>query len=330
MKLFLLIILFLAVFVKGQGQYAPPAGQPNSTAIYKDSSIFVAWANNCTVIRGWKDIADTTQGMVTYGIDSNALGIADNQVVSLGDGGIAIVKFNHPVINGSGFDFAVFENSFNDSFLELAFVEVSSDSIHFIRFPAISLTDTSTQVGGFGSIDATKIHNLAGKYRVGYGTPFDLEDLKDSANLDVNHVRFIKIMDVVGTISDSLCTRDSQGNKVNDPYPTAFESGGFDLDAVGVINTNFQNVELSNQESEIKVFPNPVSAHKNLYIQLQDENLRTVPIKIFNNLGQLIFDSNVLVNDHQAIIKLQNWQTGCYLINIETNEGCYKRKFLVF
>jgi len=330
MKLFVLIILFFTFLVRGQSQYAPPAGQSNSTAIYKDSSIFVAWANSCTVIRGWKDIADTTQGVVTYGVDTNALGIADNQVVSLGDGGVAIVKFKHPVINDAGFDFAVFENGLTDSFLELAFVEVSSDSIHFIRFPAVSLTDTTTQVGSFGSIDATKIHNLGGKYRAEYGTPFDLEDLKDSANLDVNNIRFIKIMDVVGTINDSLCTRDSQGNKVNDPYPTLFESGGFDLDAVGVINTDFQSIDLLTQERKIKVFPNPVAAHGNLYIQLQYENLRTVPIKIFNTLGRLIFAKNVLINEHQAVIKLQHWQTGFYLINIETNDSCYKRKFLVF
>ncbi len=323
-------VLFFTFLVRGQSQFAPPAGQPNSTAIYKDSSIFVAWADICTIIRGWKDMADTTQGVVSYGVDTNGIGIADNHVVSLGDGGVAIVKFKHPIVNGVGFDFAVFENAFDDSFLELSFVEVSSDSIHFIRFPAVSLTDTTTQVGSFGMLDATKIHNFGGKYRAEYGTPFDLEDLKDSANLDVNNIRFIKIRDVVGTINDSLCTRDSQGNKVNDPYPTAFESGGFDLDAIGVINADFQDIALSNQNGEIRVFPNPVSPDGNLCIQLKNAKFRTVHIEIFNTLGQLIFAKNVLTNDHQAIITLYHWQTGLYLINVETNDSCYKSKFLVF
>jgi len=59
-----------------------------------------------------------------------------------------------------GFDFAVFENSFNDSFLELAFVEVSSDGINFVRFPATSNTQTDVQITGFGTIDPTYINNL--------------------------------------------------------------------------------------------------------------------------------------------------------------------------
>ena len=29
---------------------------------------------------------------------------------------------------------------------------------------------------------------------------------------------------------------DSKGNVINEPYPTAFASGGFDLDGVGVVN----------------------------------------------------------------------------------------------
>ena len=29
---------------------------------------------------------------------------------------------------------------------------------------------------------------------------------------------------------------DSQGHQINDPWPTNFPTGGFDLDAVGVIN----------------------------------------------------------------------------------------------
>ncbi|MFN6048554.1 MAG: T9SS C-terminal target domain-containing protein, partial [Bacteroidota bacterium] len=51
---------------------------------------------------------------------------ASNGVVSLGDGGIATLTFDPPITNGDGFDFAVFENTFLDTFLELAFVEVST------------------------------------------------------------------------------------------------------------------------------------------------------------------------------------------------------------
>ena len=46
----------------------------------------------------------------------------------------------------------------------------------------------------------------------------------------------IKIIDVVGSINESFATYDINGKPINDPYPTAFATGGFDLDAIGVIN----------------------------------------------------------------------------------------------
>ncbi|MEZ4549679.1 MAG: hypothetical protein R2874_04140 [Desulfobacterales bacterium] len=51
--------------------------------------------------------------------------------VVLGRGGSIILTFDPPVENGEGWDFAVFENSFNDFNLELAFVEVSSNGTDF-------------------------------------------------------------------------------------------------------------------------------------------------------------------------------------------------------
>ena len=45
------------------------------------------------------------------------------------------------------------------------------------------------------------------------------------------NIRWVRVVDVVG---DGSCT-DSFGNVIYDPYPT-IGSGGFDLEAVGVIN----------------------------------------------------------------------------------------------
>ncbi|MDG2331369.1 MAG: hypothetical protein P8M05_07240, partial [Flavobacteriales bacterium] len=50
-----------------QGVFAPPAGQFGSTAIHKDSTAIVHWAESCEVIRGGLDIADSTLGLVTFG-----------------------------------------------------------------------------------------------------------------------------------------------------------------------------------------------------------------------------------------------------------------------
>ena len=148
-----------------------------------------------------------------------------------------MLGFAQPITDGPGYDFAVFENGLSDTFLELGFVEVSSDGNNFFRFPSVSLTPTATQVGSFGVLDPTNLNDLAGKYRVGFGTPFDLQELSGvSPLLDIHDVKFVKIVDVVGSINPLYATLDSVNNPVNDPYPTAFASGGFDLDGVGVIN----------------------------------------------------------------------------------------------
>ena len=46
----------------------------------------------------------------------------------------------------------------------------------------------------------------------------------------------MRIVDVVGTTNAVFATHDSLGNIVNDPYPTVFASGGFDLDGVAALN----------------------------------------------------------------------------------------------
>lgn len=221
------------------GPYAPAAGQPGSTAISKDSPLFTGWATGVPeLIRGPQNIANPSGPLASMGTTASVLGPADgSSVLSLGDGGSITLSFADGIRDGDGYDFAVFENAFADIFLELAHVEVSSNGIDFFRFASVSLTPTDVQVGGFGSLDPTNLLNLAGKYRGGFGTPFDLAELAGvSPLLDVNHVGYVRILDVVGSIDPAYGTYDSLGNLINDPYSTAFASGGFDLDAVGVIH----------------------------------------------------------------------------------------------
>ncbi|NOZ01037.1 MAG: hypothetical protein GXP54_04010 [Deltaproteobacteria bacterium] len=131
----------------------------------------------------------------------------------------------------------MFENGIDDSFLELAFVEVSSDGFVFVRFPAVYLGNE--QIGAFGPVDTTKVGDLAGKYRQGFGTPFDLSDLADrpevlDGSLDIENVGYVRLVDVVGDGNANDC----RGHPVYDPYPTT-GSAGFDLDAVAVLNSLF-------------------------------------------------------------------------------------------
>lgn len=313
-------------------QFPPPAGQPGSTAIHKDSPVFVGWATGCTVLRGYQDISNPTLGYADTGDSTSTLGKPGvNGLVSLGDGGFAIVTFDAPVFNGPGWDFAVFENSFSDDFLELAFVEVSSDGINYFRFPATSLTQDSTQTDSFGSTDATKVNNLAGKYRAPYGTPFDLDDLKDEPGLDVNNITHIKIMDVVGSINEAYATFDHNGNKVNDPWPTPFPSSGFDLDAVGVIhqlNTGVHDLIANNLQFE--VFPNPVQSRST--VKFYTEDFSTATLSIFNLMGKEIFrfDRNEKVfGMNEILLPVLDVPAGTYIIKAETINSFGVKRIIV-
>ena len=226
------------------GPFCGAVGTEGCDAIDGHSSSIVAWATGVSVVRGLDDIAVPDGPHVIYGSESDAVGPIDfttTTAVSLGDGGNATVTFAHAIRNGEGPDFAVFENSFNDYFLELGFVEVSTDGERFVRFPATSLTQTETQV--VSEVDPTFINNLAGKYRVGYGTPFDLEELRDSTGINIDSIVYVRIVDVVGSIDPQYATYDAYGHIVNDPYPTSdptgnWRSGGFDLTGVAVMYEN--------------------------------------------------------------------------------------------
>jgi hypothetical protein len=292
-------------------QYEPAAGMPGTSAIHKDSNIFVGWANQCLVQAGWVDCMNTNLGFTGPNDSSLTLGMADGiGVVSLGDGGMATLQFPFPIANGPGHDFAVFENSFSDDFLEFAFVEVSSNGMDFFRFPAASLTDTILQTGTFGLSNPELIHNLAGKYRFYYGTPFDLQNLDTVLNLDLQRITHVRIVDVVGCINCELFTnRDAQGRIVNDPYPTPFPQGGFDLDAVGVIHfapAGFKEMEL---DASVKIFPNPLQNGEILQIIATDE-FQFENLVLYDGQGKVVFSES----SPKANYKLPNLESGIYFL----------------
>ena len=311
MKKKLFLIYFVFYFLNVYSQYAPAAGLPGSTAIHKDSSIIKYWAENAEIYRGYLNIKDKQLGKVDYGEAGDALGKADNKVVSLGDSGVAVIYFENPVFNGDSWDFAVFENAFNDDFLELAFVEVSSDGQHYFRFPAVSLTDTSQQTGTFSTLKAENIYNLAGKYRVDYGVPFDLDSLPDNELLDKNRIKYIKIIDVIGCIDSDIASRDYFGNIINDPFPTAFNTGGFDLDAVAVMHMDeSQDVSDAVNNTEINIFPVPAKD----YVYLEGELKEYKYILVFNSLSFPLL-KKIAINQRSKIrINTSDLPSGKYTI----------------
>jgi hypothetical protein len=309
--------------------FAPPVGQAGTTALSKNDLSFKGWATACTLVRGLQYIADPTGGDASVGDNTMALGQAgSNGVVSLGDGGSATLTFLTPITNGSGADFAVFENSFSDDYLELAFVEVSSDGINFYRFPATSLVPDNTQLSNGGLIDARLINNLAGKYKAAYGTPFDLEELKNQEGLNVNNITHVRIKDVVGSLETEYATFDAYGNKVNDPWPTAFASSGFDLDAVGVINTSTSTgIATAYDDTRLEIYPNPTQKDEQLTIRLNSNSVKEVTLQIYDHAGQLILEE---VSESNTInISTNEMLSGMYLVKLANEESVITKKLIV-
>jgi hypothetical protein len=309
-------------------QYPPQAGLAGSTAIGATSSQFVGWATHCDVYRGFMDIANPSLGYVTAGDSSFAIGMADGSVVSLGDSGVAVLTFNGSIYNGLGADFAVFENGFRnpadseEAFLELAYVEVSSDGINFFRFPSTSLTQDTAQIAGSGTyMNARKLNNLAGKYIGGYGTPFDLQELANTVGLDINHVTHVRIVDVIGSINGHSCT-DDNSRKINDPYPTAFPTGGFDLDAVGVINGISMCVHTPNNEAFIHIYPNP--ATDNITVSINNNSQQVTSLILTDIIGKELmyatFTSSIQIS-------LSTYPRGMYYLKFkDTNSNQWVEK----
>ena len=226
------------------GPYAPAAGVTGTGAIAKDDTSFVGWVTSVVSYAPGSNVDDTWKDL---DLVLGAPGSDVYDIVSLGRGGNIILSFEKPIANGDGWDLAVFENSFGDGFLELAYVEVSSDGVNYVRFPNDS--QTASAVGAYANnMDPTNIDGLAGKYRQGFGTPFDLSALSGVSgvnNVNLNRISHVRIVDIIG---DGTYL-DSDGDIIYDPYPT-IGSAGFDLDAVGVryyaSNTGWQETWFGN------------------------------------------------------------------------------------
>jgi hypothetical protein len=211
--------------------------------------LFFGWADGVTqyapapgLAAGWTD-PSLTLGPVTGDV-FNIASLGDLNQTQLDSNitpGQVTLSFQQPVKDLSGADFVVYENALGTStsvFAELAYVEVSSDGIHFARFPSRSLTPSA--VGQLGYVNPTNILNLAGKhinsYGKSWGTPFDLSQLATDAlvtggQVDLNDIRYVRLIDIPGNGS----FLDSTGAGIYDAWIT-FGSGGLDLDAIGVIS----------------------------------------------------------------------------------------------
>lgn len=317
MTKFLFLITFFSSVSFGQS-FDPAPDSVGTIAIKYDHPSFIAWATGGTITRGFVNINDTTitydnDNRASYGDLSDALGMAGGNgtdVISLGDSGIATLTFDYVIQDGPGFDFAVFENGFTDGYMEFAHVEVSSNGLDYARFPSTSEIPLSPQLGNSSISDCRYVNNLAGKYRSGYGTPFDLSELIGYPGLDVNNIQFVRLIDVVGDVDGIHTTTDHQDNPINDPFPTAFHSGGFDIDGIGIINGMLGLKEKS--ELLVSVYPNPASQHTTLIVSGK------YTVRLYTLTGVEIMNYE---HWNESSLNCSNLAKGTYLLVCEGEAG---------
>ena len=313
-----------------RAQYAPQAPLPGHAGIADNAPEIVAWADACVVNRGWLNIATPDSGFATVGATVNAVGPRDGYILSLGDSGVATLSFPGHLYDGPGPDFAVFENGFanasnpEEAFLELAFVEVSSDGEFFVRFPAHCLLQDTAQNGGSGLMtfsNASLLNNLAGKYIAPYGTPFDLADVATAPGLDAQHITHIRLVDAVGSIGPHA-QHDTAGRAINDPYSTPFPSCGFDLDAVAAMHLAGLGVAGNASRPAAQIFPNPA----NDFLEIRN----TPPgsqYRIHDAFGRLMATGALSPG---LRLDARAWPAGRYIVQIQTSDSSWATSFVRF
>jgi len=246
------IIVLLSVMLLFMSAWAL-AGPYDEAGLDKDDPNIIAWAT------GYENYQPADNVDPTWQDPTKALGPAtgsNTDIVCLGERDVAssdppgeiTLTFDVTIRNRAGYDLVVYENGFESGgglFAELAYLEVSSDGETWARFPSVSLTAESP--GGYGTIDPTDVFNLGGKHPNAYdaslGTPFDLDDLYGETAvidglIDLDDLHYVKVVDVPGGgnyFDEAEAWGYADDHAIYDAYPTS-GSGGFDLEAVGVVN----------------------------------------------------------------------------------------------
>lgn len=244
--LWVVFLIFAVVTVAFAGPYDEPG-------IAADDPAIIGWATGYLDYLPADNVSDDWQaperalGPAT-GDHTDAVSLGELEAESPGDPGEITLTFDVLIQDQEGYDLAVFENGFpagEGLFAELAYVEVSTDGATWARFPSVSLIEDLISL--YQVVDPTDIFQLGGKHPNAYGmsegTPFDLAELAETPAVveglvDLDEINFVKIVDVPGS-GEYFDQADFYGydepHPIYDAYPT-YDSGGFDLEAVGVLN----------------------------------------------------------------------------------------------
>jgi hypothetical protein len=139
-----------------------------------------------------------------------------------------------------------------------------------------------------------------------------LYELTDSAGLDINNILFIRITDVVGSVDPLTGSRDSGGRLINDPWPTPFESSGFDLDAVALLGAASS---LYNESApDAMIYPNPAGD----IITISSGYGGRGSVTIVSLSGRVLLTGYVECSNHN--LDVSGLTPGTYILKLDFNK----------
>ncbi len=172
---------------------------------------------------------------------------------------------------------------------------------------------------------------------------------RDQVNVYPNRNLFIKKYDSNGNLDNSFCNTgiyefnlSDINNYQTDDLPGSIAiyddkiliSGQSQIPQSGLfgfncIFTKFSQITLASdtfQKDKISIAPNPASDY--IKVNLKDIS-SPASIKIFNLIGQVVYESIILDNVNELQIKIDNLRSSLYLLKIiDSNNNVYDKKFL--
>ena len=249
--------------------------------------------------------------------DPTATGLVPSDIPeelqSLGTGGEIILKYSgRAIVDGPGPDFTVFGNPFfiggdsNNVYRKVAIVSVSRDGVTFTEFPFQGAPVWHDLVGATPTLGGNPLDP-----RVSGGDKFDL------AEIGVDSVHFVKIVDAAGRVAD--------------------DGPSSNLDAVAALHlvaltTGVRDVAGSLPAGMILAqnYPNPFNPSTEISFSIPTAGLTT--LKVYNNLGQEV---STLVNgqlqpgSYQVTLNATNLASGVYLYRLQAGSSISVRKMIL-
>jgi Secretion system C-terminal sorting domain len=86
------------------------------------------------------------------------------------------------------------------------------------------------------------------------------------------------------------------------------------------INSSANNEEVK----RVVVYPNPLKEGENIRLQFIDQKAGTYQVRLYNYLGQVVFNSTVSISDGDSSYQLSTQDylaSGFYHLEVTTNDG---------